>query len=200
MTDVELSPEQIVTITRYVDVEAPPPDEPTAHVVFGTNQSTPALIAAERHQEGLAPLIIVTGGVNRHNGVVEGQEFRRLLLERGVDENSIRSEDRSANTWQNVEFSLPYLREAAALGLPITAVCKWYHRRAIHSLRTLLPEVEGFNAITWEPVYAGSPVTRDNWPLNAEGKRRVVREWQEVPRRVAQGDFSDAALIDGAWR
>jgi hypothetical protein len=36
-----------------------------------------------------------------------------------------------------VELSLPFLREALALGLPLTAVSKWYHRRAIHALRTL---------------------------------------------------------------
>ena len=113
---------------------------------------------------------------------------------------SIRCEDQSVNTWQNVELALPYLREAVASGLSITAVCKWYHRRAIHALRTLLPEAGPFYAITWEPVYAGSPVTRINWPHTQEGRGRVVREWQEVPRRIADGDFKGATLIDGAWR
>lgn len=195
----DLSVEQIVAITTFVDIEAPP-SAPAAHIIFGTNQASPAIIVAHRYHQGLAPLIIATGGVNRHNGIVEGREFHRLLVEHGVPAAAIRLEDQSANTWQNVEMALPFLREAVAAGLPITAVAKWYHRRAIHALRTLLPDVDAFHAITWEPVYGGMPVTRTNWPHNPHGKRRVVREWQETLRRVAGGTLKEANLIDKAWR
>jgi hypothetical protein len=41
----------------------------------------------------------------------------------------------------------PYLREALGLGLRLTVVSKWYHRRAVHALRTLLPEAAPFYAI-----------------------------------------------------
>ena len=200
MSDAELSPGEVSTITEYVDIEAPPPDDPTAHIIFGTNQSQPATITAERYHRGLAPFIIVTGGVNRHNGIVEGVEFYNLLLHQGVPGEVIRVESRSANTWQNVQFSRLFLREALALGLPLTAVSKWYHRRAIHALRTLLPEAELFYALSWEPVYADSPVTRDSWPKSPDGRRRVVREWEEVPRRVADGSLRDATKFNGAWR
>jgi uncharacterized SAM-binding protein YcdF (DUF218 family) len=195
-----LAPDQVTAITAYVDIEASPPDEPTAHIIFGTNQAQPAMIVAERYHRGLAPMVIATGGINRHNGVVEGREFRRLLTEAEVPASSILVENQSANTWQNVELSLPFLREALASGLPLTAVSKWYHRRAVHALRTLLPEAEFFYAISWEPVYAGAPVTRENWPQNPDGRRRVVREWQEVPRKVSDGSYREATIIDGAWR
>ncbi len=201
MNDDDISTEQIAAITAYVDIEAPPPSaEPTAHLIFGTNQTVPAEIVADRYHQGLAPLVIATGGVNRHNGIVEGREFRRLLIERGVPEAAIRYEDQSINTWQNVELALTYLREAVESGMSITAVSKWYHRRAIHALRTLLPDVDAFYAITWEPVYAGAPVTRTDWPLNPDGRRRVIREWQEIPRRIADGAIKEANLINGAWR
>ncbi len=199
MNDEDISAEQIAAITAYVDIDAPPPG-PTAHIIFGTNQATPATITADRYRKGLAPLIIATGGINRHNGIVEGREFRRMLIERGVPETAIRYEDQSANTWQNVESAMPYLREAGESGLSITAVCKWYHRRAIHALRTLLPDVDAFYVITWEPIYAGTSVTRTNWPLNPDGKRRVVREYREVPRRIADGSFKEASIVNGAWR
>lgn len=92
------SSEQVATITAFVDIQAPPPEGlPTAHILFGTNQSQPAEIAAARYHQGLAPLIIATGGVNRHNGIVDGREFHRLLVERGVPNEAIRYEDRSAN-------------------------------------------------------------------------------------------------------
>jgi uncharacterized SAM-binding protein YcdF (DUF218 family) len=200
MTGDPLSPGQITMITAYVDIEAPPPETPTAHVIFGTNQAQPAAIVADRHRQGLAPLVIATGGVNRHNGIIEGREFRRILTGHGVPDSALRIEDQSANTWQNVEFSLPFLREALELGLPLTAVSKWYHRRAVHALRTLLPEATLFYAISWEPVYAAAPVTRNNWPGSPDGRRRVIREWQEVTRRIRDGSYRDATIVDGAWQ
>jgi uncharacterized SAM-binding protein YcdF (DUF218 family) len=200
MSDAGLSPGQITEVTAYVDIEAPPPDEPTAHLIFGTNQAQPAEIAVERYHRGLAPFVIVTGGVNRHNGIVEGREFHRLLIRNAVPDNVIRVEDRSVSTWQNVEFALPYLREAMALGFALTAVSKWYHRRAIHALRTLLPQAELFYAISWEPIYGGVPITRDSWPAIPDGRRRVIREWQEVPRKVAEGSFRDATKVNGTWK
>lgn len=195
MTDEEIS-----AITAFVDIEAPPPDElATALFLFGTNQTRPVEIAAERYHRGLAPLIIATGGVNRHNGIIEGQEFRRLLVERGVPAKVIRVEDQSANTWENVERAMPFLREALESGLRITAVSKWYHRRTIHILKTRVPDLGPFHALSWEPVYAGKPVTRQDWPLIPDGKRRVIREWEEVPRRIADGSLKDVTLVNGAW-
>jgi hypothetical protein len=54
-------------------------------------------------------------------------------------------------------------------------------------------------AIGWEPVYAGTLVTRDNWPSSPDGRRRVIRESQEVPRRVTEGSYLPAVKKDGAW-
>jgi len=200
MTDGELTSAQIAALTGSVDIDAPPLDtEPTALVLFGTNQAAPAQIAAGRYHRGLAPVIIATGGVNRHNGIVEGREFARQLAAAGVPDSAVRVEDQSKDTWQNVEHSLPYLREALAMGLPLVAVSKWYHLRAVYCLHTQLPEAVPLYAIGWEPVYAGTPVRRDNWPSSPDGRRRVIRESQEVPRRVTEGSYLPAIKKDGAW-
>lgn len=201
MCDEELTAEQAAAIMASVDIEAPPPDvEPVALVLFGTNQAAPVQIAAERYHKGTAPLVIATGGVNRHNGIIEGRWFARQLSEAGVPDSVIRVEDQSTNTWQNVELSLPYLREALGMGLRLAVVSKWYHLRAVYCIRTLLPEAVPFYAISWEPVYAGALVTRASWPKTPDGRRRVIREAEEVPRRVADGSFSVAEKTDGAWR
>jgi hypothetical protein len=42
----------------------------------------------------------------------------------------------------------------------------------------------------YEPVYSGVPITRDNWPEHPDGRRRVVREWQECSRRITDGTFA----------
>lgn len=200
MSDDELTAEQAAALTAAVDIDAPPPDgEPAALVLFGTNQAEPARIAAERHHSGAAPLIIATGGINRHNGIVEGREFARQLADAGVSGSAVRIEDKSKDTWQNVELSMPYLREALGMGLPLVAVSKWYHLRAVYCLRTQLPDAVPLYALGWEPVYAGSLVTRDNWPSSPDGRRRVIREFQEVPCRVAEGSYRAAVKKDGVW-
>ena len=202
MSDDELTPERAAALTAAVDIEAPPPDgEPVALVLFGTNQAASAQIAAARYHAGAAPLVIATGGVNRHNGIVEGREFARQLTGAGVPGDVIRVEDQSKDTWQNVELSLPYLREALALGLRLAVVSKWYHLRTVYCLATLLPEAAPFYAISWEPVYAaGTLVTRASWPKIPDGRRRVLRESQEVPRRVADGTYRAANKANGAWQ
>jgi DUF218 domain len=201
MSEEELTAHQVGTITASVDIAAPPPDaEPVALVLFGTNQAAPVQIAARRYHNGAAPLVIATGGVNRHNGIVEAREFARQLTEAGVPDSVIRIEDQSSNTWQNVEMSLSYLREALSIGLRLAVVSKWYHLRTVYCLRTLLPEAVPFYAISWEPVYAGALITRESWPKIPDGRRRVIRESQEVPRRVADGSYHAVAKISGTWR
>jgi hypothetical protein len=201
MTDDELTPERVTALTAAVDIEAPPPDgEPVALVLFGTNQAAPAQIAAARYHAGAAPLVIATGGVNRHNGIIEGREFAHQLTGAGVPADVIRVEDQSKDTWQNVELSLPHLHEALALGLRLAVVSKWYHLRTIYCLATLFPEAAPFHAISWEPVYAGALVTRASWSKIPDGRRRVLRESQEVPRRVAEGTYRAARKADGAWQ
>jgi len=201
MSGDELTPEQAAALTAAVDIEAPPPDgEPVALVLFGTNQAAPAQLAAARYHAGTAPLVIATGGVNRHNGIIEGPEFARQLTQAGVPAGVIRVEDQSKDTWQNVELSLPHLRESLALGLRLAVVSKWYHLRTVYCLATLLPEAAPFHAISWEPVYAGTLVTRASWPKIPDGRRRVLRESQEVPRRVAEGNYRAVRKADGAWQ
>ncbi|MGW2048806.1 YdcF family protein [Streptomyces sp. NPDC001858] len=201
MSSGELSADQIRDIVDFVDIEAPPPqDEPTAHFLFGTDQTQPVDIAAEQYHKGLAPLIITTGGINRHSGVVEARKFHDLLIKQGVPDSAIRCEEQAANTWQNVEFSRGYLQEALQSGLKVTAISKWYHRRTLHCLATLVPGIGPFYAISWEPVYAGRVVSRTDWPAIPDGRRRVIREWEEVPRRVSEGSFKGVYRVNGAWR
>jgi uncharacterized SAM-binding protein YcdF (DUF218 family) len=172
------SPAEAERIAAHLDVDAPPA-EPSAHIIFGTRLGTPAELVAQRYHQGLAPLIILTGGANRHTGVVEAHLHRRLLLEHGVPEMGIRYEDSSTTTGENVERALPFLHEAIESGLGLTAVCKWYHRRAIQRLRLLVPEVPYFHAVTWEPATVdGIQITRSEWFKLAATAQPVLKEWR----------------------
>jgi hypothetical protein len=76
-----------------------------------------------------------------------------------------------------VELSLPSLREALALWLPLTVVTNWDHRRAVHALRTVFPEAKFFYAISWS---------------------RFTSARQEVRRRVGDGSYRKATVVEGA--
>lgn len=198
--DERISTADATRITAYLDVAALPA-MPTAHIIFGTNQLIPAELVARRYHQGLAPFIILTGGMNRHTGVMEAIEHHRVLLERGVPEAAMCYEDSSTTTRGNVERALPFLHEALRSGLVLTAVCKWYHRRAIQLLRALLPDEPFFHAVTWEPVYDGVTVTRADWWFKSPvAAQRVLREWRVTPERLAAGSLKEVELIDGAWR
>jgi uncharacterized SAM-binding protein YcdF (DUF218 family) len=198
--DETISVEEAARITAYLDVDTPP-RKPTAHIIFGTNQGTPAELVAHRHHRGLAPFIILTGGVNRHTGVVEAIEHRRILMEHGVPESAMRCAGSSTTTQGNAESALSFLREALDVGLAVTAVCKWYHRRAVQQLRVLLPEVPFFHAVTWEPIYDRIRVTRSDWWLTSPvTAQRVLKEWRVIPERLAAGSLKEVALVDRTWR
>jgi len=195
-----IHPEEAARITAYLDVEAPP-TMPAAHIIFGTNQPTPAEVVARRHHQGLAPLVILTGGANRHTGVIEAREHQRILLQNGVPATAIRCEDTSTTTRGNVENALPFLQEALRSGLVLVAVVKWYHRRAIQTLRRVLPDAPFFYAVTWEPIYDGVRVTRSDWWFrSALAAERVLKEWRVIPERLADGTLTEVKLVAGAWR
>ena len=56
------------------------------------------MIAAERYNRGAAPLMIATGGINRHNGIVEGREFARLLTAADVPGTTLSASRTSPRT------------------------------------------------------------------------------------------------------
>lgn len=198
--DETISTAEAARITTYLDIEAPS-EVPTAHVIFGTNQATPAEMVARRYHQGLAPFIILTGGVNRHTGVLEAIEHRDIIREHGVPDAVMRYEDKSTTTQGNVERALPFLHEALRSGLALTAACKWYHRRAIQLLRALVPQAPFFHAVTWEPIYDGVTVTRSDWWLKSPvAAQHVLKEWQVIPERLAAGSLKEVELVDGAWR
>jgi hypothetical protein len=85
--------------------------------------------------------------------------------------------------------------------LSLTAVCKWYHRRAIQRLRLLVPEAPSFHAVTWEPATVdGVPITRSEWFKSAETTPPVLKEWRVIPKGLVDGTLREVEFVDGAWR
>lgn len=82
----------------------------------------------------------------------------------------------------------------------LTAVCKWYHRRAIQRLRLLVPEAPYFHAVTWEPATVdGMQIIRSEWFQLAATAQPVLKEWRVIPG-LADGTLREIKLVRDAWR
>jgi hypothetical protein len=122
------------------------------------------------------------------------------LTENSVQADAIRVEDTSANTWQNVEYAAAHIHEALSLGLKVTAISEWFHRHTVHALKTHAAGIGDFHALGWEPECEGRAVTRRNWTAIPDGRRRIIREWEEATRRLAEGEVVALDQEAGTWR
>lgn len=57
---------------------------------------------------GVAPVIVVCGGLGRHPPT-EAAAMAHLLTDAGIPTGAIRQEDRSTSTLENIQFALPFL-------------------------------------------------------------------------------------------
>jgi uncharacterized SAM-binding protein YcdF (DUF218 family) len=176
-------------IARYLDVHTGPAPADLAFV-FGTRLPDPVPLALALYRQGLAPLIVLTGGPNRLTGVVEAHAHRDALAAAGVAERDMLVEDRSTNTLENVTLALPLLagRLEGRRVSRVLAVVKWYHsRRALMTLRAHLPAGVRYYAATYEPPGLG----RAEWHTHEQGRQQVLGNWQAIPRYRERGHLHE---------
>jgi uncharacterized SAM-binding protein YcdF (DUF218 family) len=98
----------------FFDRRRPPSSAADVALVFGCGapwKSESRLnVALDLYRRGLAPHLIVTGGVRMPGrAVTEAEWFRDWLVREGVPPERIHLEMRATNTAENVEYSLPIL-------------------------------------------------------------------------------------------
>ena len=62
------------------------------------------------------------------------------------------------------------------------------------TLKQNLPVKARFFALTYEPEGTG----RLDWWMAEESRKRVLKEWENIPRYLAKGDIADV-LEDGGF-
>lgn len=169
--------------------------------VFGTRLPDPVVHAAGLFADGLAPVVVVTGGENRRDPRhIEAEVHARLLLQRGVLSEAVLVENTSRTTLENVVHARPLID--ARIGEPASAIAvvKWSHRRAILTLLNHLPSLSRVHAVTYDPdiTEGGSPVTRANWPLGPHATR-VAKEYEYLRRLTSSPGIIPIERRDGAW-
>lgn len=157
--------------------------------------------AAELWHEGLAPLVVMSGGLgNLTEGVFERPEadlFAARAAELGVPAEAIVCENRSSNTGENVTFTRALLDGRGIVVKRVLAVQKPYmERRAYATIRMQWPEVAvqvtsprlGFHD------YCGDTIRREDVVHIMVGDLQRIMEYpkrgfmieQEVPGGVVQ--------------
>ena len=114
--------------------------------VLGSHDLRVAGHAADLFHRGLAPLVILSGGLGRLTAGTwvrsEAEMFAGVLRARGVPDSAVLLEDRSTNTGENIRFTRQLLAACQREVHSLIAVQKPYmERRAFATLRQQWPEV-----------------------------------------------------------
>lgn len=189
-------------VAEYLDATTGVPRQADLIFVPGTRLRDPATIAARLLTENVAPLVLVTGGINQVTGANEAAALRRDLLSRGISPDSVIVEDMSTNTLENVVHGWD-VAASRFTDRPLTsvvAVCKWMHsRRVLMTLKAHLPADVRYYACT----YAPEGVTRKAWIRDGEVSSQtaaVIGNWRDLPAYLAKGDICEIErLPDGGW-
>jgi len=106
-------------------------------LVLGSHDTSVAERAADIFLEGLAPLIVFSGGFGYLTQetwkVSEAETFAELAIKRGVPASAILLESKSTNTGENVVFSMQLLKERNIHPLSLILVHKPYMERRTYA-------------------------------------------------------------------
>lgn len=112
--------------------------------------------AADLYQEGVAPLVVVTGGNQAGDRFTEASAGAAYLHTRGIPDDAILRETTSTNSWESLAASSHFLRERGVTSVVLVS-------DPFHSLRIrLIAEELGFDAVT-SPTRTSPISGLDEW-------------------------------------
>lgn len=89
---------------------------------------------AELKEEGIEPLIVVSGGKGSDEPISEAQSMANYLMEQGVEAERILLEDQSTSTDTNLKLSLALLEERGVEWHHMTIVSNNFHLARVRLL------------------------------------------------------------------
>ena len=136
--------EPLQTVWYYLGMHQTP-EQADVIVGFGNFNTNIARRAAELYRQGLAPVVLFTGGLGRNTeGLLpepEAVRFARVAMECGVPEKAILLEPESTNTAENILFTRRLLE---ARGIPHERILgvhqPFMERRIIAAMGVYWPE------------------------------------------------------------
>lgn len=163
-----------------------------AIVVLGTTQyngrPSPTLRARldralEVYQEGVAPLVVVTGGKQAGDQFTEAEAGRDYLVERGVPESAILLENAGSDSWESMR-GVDALLERRGLAR-VLLVSDGFHLFRLKLMARELGLAAYATAATDSPIRRGGPAEFNYAVREAAGV--VAFLWEERWRPGADG-------------
>jgi uncharacterized SAM-binding protein YcdF (DUF218 family) len=173
-------------IGRYVMIKTPIEVADLAFV-FGTRDGVEEFAdEIDRYwKRGFFPWIVIAGGATQGNPNPESDVLREKLIKRGVDASCVICERNSTNTGENVQLSLPLIKQHIDFDRvgSIIAVGKISSsRRYLMTLERYWP---GPKKMILPINYFGVPENR--WFEDPGFRSRVIAEWNKIPYYLAMG-------------
>jgi uncharacterized SAM-binding protein YcdF (DUF218 family) len=169
-------------------------------LVQGSHDLRVAERGAQLYLEGLAPLLIFSGGLGNLTREIwdepEARKFARIARELGVPEESILIEDRSTNTGDNVRFTRRLLEERGLDPMSFILVQKPYmERRTYATFRRLWPEK---TAVVTSPLISYDAYPNEEIPLERV-IHVMVGDLQRIRLYPARGFQIEQEIPDEVW-
>ncbi len=134
MTDAVLRDAQVLWDYMRLDMTPEPAD---VLVGFGCYDETIPVRVAELYAQGLAPVVVFTGGLGRNTSglfqVSEAERFAAIAIKAGLPARAILLETRSANSAENFLFTKALLEARHIPARKILAVHKPYMERRVYA-------------------------------------------------------------------
>ncbi|MFD2444118.1 YdcF family protein [Bacillus sp. CGMCC 1.16607] len=193
----ELKPEQISELTNIVFGHNIKPEPCDAIFVFSGTHPGHWEKTIEAYKKGLSKKIIVTGGVSptgvshpewKDKNVPESIIIIAKLIESGIKEEDIISENRSRNTLENVLYAKEVFNFNEINSLLF--VCK--NHAGGRQYRTLAKHISNeirYIQYGFDSIYQGVPITRENWMNTEAGRSRVFGEFLRIIFYGRRGDI-----------
>jgi uncharacterized SAM-binding protein YcdF (DUF218 family) len=126
------------------------PERADAILVLGSFDPMAAVHAAALWKAGLAPVVVMSGGIAHRGGLLdtgwdrpEARVFADAAIREGVPAPAILLEERAQNTGDNFNFGIPLLEQAGVQPRKLIVVAKPYMtRRGFATGCKLRPEIE----------------------------------------------------------
>ncbi|MFH0258163.1 YdcF family protein [Vibrio rumoiensis] len=135
-----------LSVWQYLKLDQPL-QKTDALLLLGSSDLRVGERAAELYHQGIAPLLIISGGKGRMtDGLFEHSEaetFAKIAMDCGVPHHAILLEDQSTNTGENFRFTQSLLEDKGLDIKSVTLVQKPYmERRALATCQQLWPHVQ----------------------------------------------------------
>ena len=159
--------------TAFLDVEDPLERADAVLVMTGDPGYERTKAACRLVREGIAPLLVLTGGEPWPGD--SAASLRQMALQEGVRPERIRLEDRSIDTRESLVNVEPILRSEAVHSL-VLVTSPSHQRRAFLAARRALPGIRIVNR----------PVRKEPWPpvrpwwRSSATRRVVLREYAKL--------------------